>query len=234
MLPESVVQLESSLSADALVLDVGAWGRPFRRADWVLDHMPYDSRGLYGFDGEEPERFDASRWVQHDICSREPWPFADKLFDFVICSHTLEDVRDPVWVSQELVRVAKAGYVEVPSRLEEQTYGMQGPWVGWGHHHWLVDVGEGRIDFTFKHHILHGKPETHFPAGFAEGLSASDRVQRLWWEGSFTASERVFLQPDDLDDYLSDFVEEQLALRGLPERLRKVSTRRRPRLRSRA
>jgi hypothetical protein len=233
MLPESVVTLESSLSADAVVLDVGAWGRPFRRADWVLDHMPFETRGLYGFDGEEPEHFDVTRWVQHDICSRERWPFPDKFFDFAICSHTLEDVRDPVWVSQELVRVAKAGYVEVPSRLEEQTYGMQGPWVGWGHHHWLVDVGDARLDFTFKHHILHGKPEAHFPAGFADGLSAADRVQRLWWKDSFTAAERVFLQPDDLDEYLFDFVKEHSASHGLPPKPHRGGSWRGPWLRSR-
>src|SRR5204863_8798249 len=37
-------------------------------------------------------------------------------------------------------RVGKAGYIEVPSRLEEQTLGVHGPWVGWSHHRWLVDV----------------------------------------------------------------------------------------------
>ena len=58
----------------------------------------------------------------------------------MICSHTLEDVRDPIWVCSEIQRVAKAGYIEVPSRLEEQSYGFQGPWVGWGHHHWLIEV----------------------------------------------------------------------------------------------
>ena len=54
----------------------------------------------------------------------------DGFFDFAICSHTLEDVCDPVWVCEELARVAKAGYIEVPSRLEEQAWSFQGPWVG--------------------------------------------------------------------------------------------------------
>jgi SAM-dependent methyltransferase len=214
VLPASVFQLESTLPDDAVVLDVGAWGRPFRRADWVLDHMPYETRGLYGFDGSEPERFDASRWVQHDICSREPWPFEDDSFDFVICSHTLEDVRDPIWVCQELARIGKAGYIEVPSRLEEQAYGVQGPWVGWGHHHWLVDAGEGRLDFLFKHHILHGKPETQFPHSFLAELAPEERVQRFFWEGTFVAQEKVFLQPAELDAYLADFVTEQMARRA--------------------
>jgi hypothetical protein len=40
-----------------VVLDVGGWGRPFTRADWVLDLMPYETRGLYGRDGTGEERF---------------------------------------------------------------------------------------------------------------------------------------------------------------------------------
>jgi methyltransferase family protein len=213
VLAQSVRRLLDTLPDDAVVLDIGAWGRPFRRADWVLDHMPYETRGLYGFDGDEPERFDVSRWVVRDVCSREPFPFADKEIDFVICSHTLEDVRDPIWVCQEMVRIAKAGYIEVPSRVEEQTYGVQGDWVGWGHHHWLVDISGNNIDFFFKHHIVHGKPHARFPAGYLDGVPAEDRVQTLWWQDSFTATEKSFSRPEDTDAYLESFVAAQLQRR---------------------
>src|SRR5215210_428823 len=156
MLPEVAQRIEAELAAEAVVLDVGAWASPFARADWVIDLLPYESRGLYGGVAQPDERFSAASWVQRDICDREPWPFADKQFDFAICSHTLEDVRDPVWVCSELQRVAKAGYIETPSRLEEQTYAVQGPWVGWGHHHWLVetDASPAAIRFIFKHHLM--------------------------------------------------------------------------------
>jgi methyltransferase family protein len=206
MLAPSAQRLLERLAPDELVLDVGAWGRPFTRADWVIDLMPYESRGLYGRDGPEPERFSAETWVSRDICDRAPWPFEDGQFDFVICSHTLEDVRDPIWVCSEIVRVGKAGYVEVPSRLEEQSYGFQGPWAGWGHHHWLIDVEENAIGFVFKHHVLHSRASDHFPAGFREELSDEQRVQTLWWEGSFDYAERVLMTPEALDSYLADFV----------------------------
>ena len=201
---------------DALVLDVGGWGKPLRRADWVLDRMPYETRGLYGFDGEGPERFDAATWVQRDMCDREPWPFVDDQFDFAVCSHTLEDVRDPIGVCQELARVAKAGYLEVPSRLEEQSFGVQGPWVGWGHHPWLVELlpdGAG-LEFTFKHHVLHGRSTDHFPAGFHASLAPEEKVAWLFWEGGFEAREQVFVEPAALDGYLADFVAAELERRG--------------------
>src|ERR671932_207319 len=107
----SVARLEREIPDDALVLDVGGWITPFTRADWVIDVMPYATRGQIGRQGAGSERFSAETWVQRDICDREPWPFEDKQFDFVLCGHTLEDVRDPIGVCSELVRVAKAGYI---------------------------------------------------------------------------------------------------------------------------
>src|SRR4051812_13104847 len=196
MLDASRNQILERLADDDVVLDVGGWAKPFARADYVLDFMPYESRGLYGYDegARAGEGFTAETWMSHDICSRVPWPFEDGQFDFAICSHTLEDVRDPVWVCQELQRVAKAGYIETPSRLEEQAHGVQGNWVGWGHHHWLIDIHENAIDFVFKHHILHGRPELQVPHDAAASLSPEERVQTLWWEGPFAVRERVFIE----------------------------------------
>src|SRR5687768_15234743 len=107
----SLERLNARLGPDDLVLDVGAWWHPFTRADWVIDVMPYETRGPGGTQGPPPERFSAETWVRRDICDREPWPFADRQFDFAVCAHTLEDVRDPVWVCGELMRVARAGYI---------------------------------------------------------------------------------------------------------------------------
>ena len=218
MFPDSAARIEAELPSDAVVLDIGAWGSTFPRADWVLDRNPYETRGLYGEKSETPERFTANTWVVWDICDRRPFPFEDKQFDFVICSHTLEDIRDPIWVCSEINRIGKAGYIEVPSRLEEQSYGVQGPWVGWGHHHWLIDIEPGhRIEFTFKHHIIN-RAGSHFPAGFHERLAPEEKVQTLWWTSSFEYAERSFDGPADADRYFESFVEEHAAARGVPER----------------
>ena len=190
-----------------LVLDVGAWAHPFERADWVIDLMPYETRGLYYYDRDQAdERFSAETWVQRDICSREPWPWPDDHFDFAVCAQTLEDVRDPVWVCRELSRVARAGYVEVPTRLEEQSWGVHGPWAGWSHHRWLCDVVDGRLEVVFKTSLVHGRESDHFPAGFHATLSDEERVHAIWWEGEIACEERVFLEAAPLDAYLADFV----------------------------
>ncbi|HZI92557.1 MAG TPA: methyltransferase domain-containing protein [Thermoleophilaceae bacterium] len=213
-----------SLAPDDVVLDIGAWGQPLTRADWVMDLMPYETRGLYGRDGPEPERFSADTWIRRDICDREPYPFDDKQIDFVVCSHTLEDVRDPIWVCDEMVRIAKRGYIEVPSRLEEQSYGFQGPWAGWGHHRWLIEDVGGRLDFVFKHHVLHNRDSDRFPEGFQQTLSPEERVVSFWWDESFEYGERVFVSAEELDPYLAGFVSahrSRVPRRGLRSRLRR-------------
>jgi hypothetical protein len=213
MLETSASLIEERLDDRALVLDVGGGARPLPRADWVLDAIGYEQRGQLGWNGDRTtERFEASTWVRRDVCDREPWPFADHQFDFAICSHTLEDVRDPVWVCTELQRVARAGYIEVPSLREELTYGIQGPWVGWGHHRWLVLVGSGRIEFLFKHHVVN-REGSHLPAGAVDAEASEQRIQTLWWEGSFEARERFMWTAEELDSFLG-----AIARTGAPRR----------------
>jgi hypothetical protein len=206
MLAASAERIAQELPDSALVLDVGGWGKPFVRADWVLDLMPYETRGVYGDTSRAGERFSRETWVERDICDREPWPFSDGQFDYATCSHTLEDVRDPIWVCSELNRVAGAGYVEVPSRLEEQAWGVAGAWVGWSHHHWLVDVTADAVQFVFKPHVLHARERYYFPEPLGSVLTDAERVQTLFWEGGFESAERVFFDEDEFDEYLAGFV----------------------------
>jgi hypothetical protein len=202
MLATSIERIERTLSDEAVLLDVGGWGKPLARADWVIDLMPYETRGLYGALDPSAERFSAESWVTRDICDHEPWPFADDQFDFVVCSHTLEDIRDPIWVCREMARVARAGYIEVPSRLDEQTLGVNGPWAGWSHHRWLVDIEDGSVDFVGKPGVLHGRESAQLPLEAARALTETERVQTLWWEHGFEARERIFMEPAELDEYL--------------------------------
>ena len=46
-------------------------------------------------------------------------PFKDNEFDFVIASHVLEHVEDFKFFISELERVSKKGYIELPTKLED-------------------------------------------------------------------------------------------------------------------
>lgn len=193
MLPAATEAILARLGDDDLVLDVGGWAAPFNRADWVLDLLPFETRGAHvpGGYGPGPERFTEATWVVRDICDREPWPFGDDQFAFALCVTTLEDVRDPVWVCSELSRVARAGYVEVPSLWEELSYGIQGPYLGHDHHRWICEVEHGGLAFHHKPHAIHHDWRLRVLPRWRAAMSVEDHLQGLFWEGSLAAREEI-------------------------------------------
>jgi SAM-dependent methyltransferase len=196
-----------------VVLDVGGWASPFNRANYVLDAMPWESRGYYAkiglpaSQGPAAEHFTQQSWIQRDICGPERWPFADKFFDFAVCSHTLEDVRDPLFVCAELIRVAKRGYIEVPSRLWESCRGAErDDLAGLSHHRWLVEIDRGCVRFIQKYAVIHAEFDLSLPRRFLERLSEAQRVSWLFWESSFAFEEAWFHGVDAIYAELRDFV----------------------------
>ncbi len=192
VLAAAVTRIEASVPDDALVLDVGGWAAPFNRADWVLDLQPHDTRGPDGHHGPAWERFSARSWVQRDACDKAPWPWPDDHFAFVVCSHTLEELRDPLWVCAELSRVARAGYVEV-STVESELIAEPG-WLE--AHRWLCDVTGGELVFTHKTHAVHHDAALRVPQRWRERMAPEDPVRGFFWERELRARERFLVGPE--------------------------------------
>lgn len=209
----SVEEVLKRIGPNDRVLDVGGWASPFNRADWVLDSESYETRGFYESiglpksQGGETEYFAKDTWVQRDICDKVRWPFEDKFFDFSICSHTLEDIRDPLYVCSELIRVSKRGYIEVPSRVVESIRGQEHKQIaGLSHHRWLVDIHDNHIQFTMKYHAIHTDFRLSFPASYANRLSPSETISSLFWDESFTFAETQIHGAESISNALRDFV----------------------------
>ena len=218
MLPKNAQEILSMIQPDDVVLDIGAWGYPFNRANHAMDCEPYETRGYYNrvFFHKNPlppqggpvEYFSKETWIHRDICDRAPFPFRDKEIDFVICSHTLEDIRDPLWVCSEMVRIAKRGYLEVPSRLKESCRGDHPGIVGLSHHRWLIDMEGDNITFWMKPHLIHSHWRYSLPVKVCRSLSDEQQVQWLFWEGSFRFSERIIHGNENQFAELARFVDE--------------------------
>jgi Methyltransferase domain len=205
----------SRLQPADVVLDIGGWAHPFNRANYVMDQEPYETRGYYNrtFAKNHPlpplggtvEYFTPSTWIQRDICAHQPYPFADKQIDFVVCSHTLEDIRDPLWVCAEMIRIAKRGYIEVPSRIWETCRGFERGIVGLSHHRWLIDMDGDEISFTMKFHSIHGHWRRSLPGKFAKNLPEDKAFTWMFWEDSFSFRE-VTIHGDAHITSLENFV----------------------------
>jgi hypothetical protein len=200
MLDANEPKVLERIGSGDLVLDVGGWARCFNRANYVLDLFPYETRGRcyreamdLGPQGGHIEQFSAETWICRDLCDHTRWPFTDKQFDFCICSHTLEDLRDPLWVCHEMIRVAKRGYIEIPSMAFELSRGREpGVPVGLSHHKWIVDVKGSNLDFIPKLHFVHGERHLSLPASFGGSLPPDRLVSWLFWEDGFTYGEGWF------------------------------------------
>jgi Methyltransferase domain len=211
ILRSNLPRLRERASASACVLDVGGWYQPFNLATHVIDLCPYESRRVHdALDPEDGERFSADTWVVHDVCSA-PWPFPDKSFDFVVCSHLLEDVRDPIAVCRELCRVGNTGYIETPSRLREiyskerwsliRLLAGKVPEIGFYHHRWFVEREGTHLRFTAKTAALLEARRYYITRGdIGRKLSEKESALALFWVGGFTFEETF---PDLRTDYLS-------------------------------
>ena len=184
---------------DADVLQVGARGGAFARADWVLDDRPARAarrRALHPVDVDRRATSAAAR--------RGRSPTAQ--FDFAVCT-ALTALRDPVGVCAELARVARAGYVELPD-VEAELAG-----------------GDGALAVRRRRRRASSSSPSRGAAAtracacprrrILELLAASERVHALFWEDRLPARERLV----DDDELLAELAEPRPpALRALGRR----------------
>lgn len=178
-----------------LVLDIGGWAEVFNRANYILDFQPYETRH------KKPgkEYFSKKTWIIHDV-NEVPWPFSDSQFDFVTCSHVLEDIRDPIGVAREIRRVGKAGYIEVPSREYESTAGVDpfptgDKFTGLSHHRWLIDKNNNGLLFTFKRPYISTIKELQIN-------KIKNPIISFFWKNNFEIKENLLEWDEAFDDLI--------------------------------
>lgn len=95
------------------------------------------------------------------IADAQDLPFKDNEFDYVICCHILEHVENPDLFFSEITRVARRGYIETPSEINERLAPKP-------YHLWFANAQKGRLllkpkkcayDFGVLFDYLYGNDE---------------------------------------------------------------------------
>ena len=174
-----IKDLESRKGASLKILDVGGGHYPFAYATHVVDLVSYEQfleikkdqkYSEDGIWGDSQPRFTSDTWICHNICSDKPLPFPDKYFDYCVATHILEDLMNPFRAIEEINRVSKAGYIEVPSKEIECTFGMDGimsrKYAGYNHHFWMFSLDQGKLIMEPKYSFIPSRRCFHFPKRF--------------------------------------------------------------------
>ncbi|MCY4475271.1 MAG: hypothetical protein OXC83_07525 [Chloroflexi bacterium] len=123
------IRRQKAADPDFTVVDIGGRHNPW--ADDVVDIYV----DFFEFETDK-------RLYVGDVNGEDIWRQleADGPFDFVIISHVLEDVRDPITGLNWLPRVAKAGFLGLPVKHREVANSKSGYWLGQSHHYWIFGV----------------------------------------------------------------------------------------------
>lgn len=100
-----------SIKPSDRVLEVGPGATPFFRSDVLLEKK-FDTKEEYTSQFGTNDKLKTDKTIVY--YDGNIFPFKDKEFDYIICSHVLEHVSDVSFFLSEIFRVSKKGYMEYP------------------------------------------------------------------------------------------------------------------------
>ena len=204
----------AAAAAPPKLLDIGGWYAPCKQATHMVDIMPFETMNVAGAYGYGALRITREHYVQRDLGEMTRLPFRDQEFDFVVCRHTLEDIKDPITTCREMMRVAKAGYLETPHRLYESTKGVERHWwCGHYHHRWLVEIDQPTktVTFQFKPHNIHSSRRFSFRCYPWQKVRDEYKNTSLLWEDGFEVKEKIVI---DYGDVKADLARYKQKMKG--------------------
>lgn len=144
----SYVQSEKTINIGFRVIDLGG----------IAINGQEDMTGTYSWSSEIADfvvdiNAPANRddCLAIDICDADQWIKLETIvtekgkFDYAICTHTLEDLYNPITALKKLPTIANAGMITVPSARTELSIVENMNWLGYMHHRWIFDQQDGEL-----------------------------------------------------------------------------------------
>ena len=86
-----------------------------------------------------------------DIQADETWARIREFHpDFIICTHVLEDLRDPLYVLKNINELCCSGYISMPNKHTELSNIESMLYVGYCHHRYIFSLHDGVLFAFFK------------------------------------------------------------------------------------
>jgi ubiquinone/menaquinone biosynthesis C-methylase UbiE len=123
------------------VLEIGPGATPYFRSDIFLEKQYETEKELIDQSGRVGLLKTDKKVITY---IGDKFPFEDKEFDYVICSHVLEHVDNADIFLAEVERVAKRGYLEFPTIYYDFIYNI-------AEHKLLLFHENGTINWMTKH-----------------------------------------------------------------------------------
>ena len=154
--------------------------------------------------------------IQGDIHDPGVWDeISRRNFAFCICSHVLEDIRDPLFVLARLREHFSHGYIATPNKHTEFNHIQSPAFVGYWHHRWIFTLSDGRLlvvakfplasQFSPRRRFI-AQLKTSWPVqAIRKARKMSPRISDLgplsWWDSQLAGhgNELSFVWSGDLE-----------------------------------
>jgi hypothetical protein len=131
---------KKELNPQYKVLDAGGAGNP-----WASEYTDayLDIQDIPG-----------KRVITGDIQSPDVWKkVSEENFDFIICSHTLEDIKNPDFVIKNIIENSKEGFISVPNKHTEMSHVESLKYLGYCHHQYIFTLKDETF-FALRKFVL--------------------------------------------------------------------------------
>jgi hypothetical protein len=149
------------------VIDIGGAYCPWSAdvADAFVDLFPIKGRDvLIGDINEQP--------IWEKIRQRR--------FDFCICSHTLEDVRNAPFVLAQILKLFRGGYIAMPNKHVEFNHIESKQWIGYAHHRWIYTLADNELRVIAKFPLASFFSPRRRPIGRLTASRLFQAIKRFW------------------------------------------------------
>jgi hypothetical protein len=166
-----VIRQRKASKPNFTLIDVGASANPWTK-DFVTHIVDFAKGGL------------AATYFTGNICDMRVWNLVLEhvkwhgKFDFLVCTHTLEDISSPKMVSNMFGKIANEGFIAMPSKFIELNK-PEGQWTGYIHHRWIYDLVDGVVIGYPKQPFIEHMPFIHEWAA-KNPWQGRDEIQYFW------------------------------------------------------